>query len=919
MPKTFFYSIDLLIKSELHLQQTILSVTSEEAFFQENIQLNLIDTVCSDQTLAVCDEFRKKFPDNVYYFDAAGKTEAEAYNDTKTLCFGTYIGYINNYGEYSKKALRSLQEKILRSEKIPALCLQPFVSGADDNTNTSFTSIPDGIVKLKETPDCFVPMLGCYLFHKKIVSHLFFDEKIMFHADIKLMTEALLQTDSYIFTSAFQYTVSQFTDHDWFRYVPQYSRRFYSQTIEEMIVPTLIGCPGSVFAQSVMMYLIETRFALNQDERYKYVIIGKFVDEFFRKVSEALKFIDNAVILNRRLCKMAGLDEEMTFRLLRLKYRLPEMKPEIDLVLPKETVENSYFTGSGRMIKMTMSGEFAAHYQKALIGTSREITAEIKAVNYDEDGLYVDACLYGCAYFEQDQFQVFVNINNEKRPVIPSQVYTLRKYFDVPFLRHYSFRFFIPVSHGKMIDSVFLTMKHQRLSFRIGMTFHSVFSRLSSALPNSYWTFLDRVMIYDRKSRSIMIRRATKSLLRICETKFISDASSIMPLSEAVYYRQLRKNIRTMLSEKIDSKYIMFYDEMGSRYNGDILFRYFSRFKNNDKVEVFFSAKVGTEEFEQLTDAEYPNILECGSKKATMLAVCSDLIFASDCDVYESLMFNKNDLLMLRDLLSAKIISDKNFFITYGTAQFDNRLRDNIQFFFCASEKEKQHILREVYDYDEAMIRLTGYPILDTLSDEREKLILIAPGDRRQFCIYKNSDYYRFSESRFFRLYNDLLTDNRLHSALKEKGYRIALMLPFTIEKYLPLFASSDVITLCPTNVSSETELVKKASLLITDYSDLQFRFAYLNKPICYYFPQGLPIPQELKNEGLADNCFGKLFFDHEKLVDHLIHEIGADFPQPEPYQKMCREFFAYHDKHNCRRILNTVKEVFLSDTYKNQ
>ena len=164
-----------------------------------------------------------------------------------------------------------------------------------------------------------------------------------------------------------------------------------------------------------------------------------------------------------------------------------------------------------------------------------------------------------------------------------------------------------------------------------------------------------------------------------------------------------------------------------------------------------------------------------------------------------------------------------------------------------------------------------------------------------------------------------LLTDNRLHSALKEKGYRIALMLPFTIEKYLPLFASSDVITLCPTNVSSETELVKKASLLITDYSDLQFRFAYLNKPICYYFPQGLPIPQELKNEGLADNCFGKLFFDHEKLVDHLIHEIGADFPQPEPYQKMCREFFAYHDKHNCRRILNTVKEVFLSDTYKNQ
>ncbi len=913
MQKQFFYSVNLLIKSESHLQRAIASVTAEESFFQEKVQLILIDTLCSDLTMSVCDEFRKKYPDNVYFFDAAGKTDAEAYNDAKMFCFGTYISYIDNYGEYSKKALATLQAKMLKSAKIPIVCLQPWVSPSGAQPYEYVEGIPNGIVKLKETPDQFVMMLGCYLFHRKIVDRLLFDDKVLFQSDLKFITEALLQSYSYIFTDAFQYTTCLPTDHDWFRFVPQYSRSFYTQSINDLIIPLLISYPGSVLAQSMMMYLIESRFALNQDERYKYVIIGSFIDEFLNKVSDALKYIDNAVILNKNICRLAGLDEEMAFRLLRLKFKQPELKPEIDLVLPKDTVEKSYYNQCGRLTKVAMSGEFAAHFQQALVGSSKDIKTEIVSVNYDKDGLYIDARLDGCSFLEQGSFSVFVNINGERLPVIPSEIYTLKKYFGIPFLKRYSFRFFVPVSDGKNMDTVFLIMKYQNMSFRTGLTFNSLFSRLSSKIKSSYWCFLDRVMMYDKKSKSLVIRRATSSLLRMCENKFLSEAGQYISLSESVYYRQLRKNIRNMMAEKVDSKYLMFYDENGSGHNADLLFRYMSRFKPDDKTEVFFTANRSSEVFEELLDDELTNIVEAGSKKSKMLAVCSDIIFATDCDVYESLMFSKTDILLLKDLFLAKIVSVKDFFITYGTAQFDNRLRDNIQLFFCASEKEKQHLLRKVYDYDASMIRVTGYPILDTLSDEKEKLILIVPGDRRQFCIYENSDYYRFSESRFFKLYNDILTDGRLHTALKENGYRIAVMLPYSVEKFLPLFASDDVVSLHHCNSKTEAELVKKASVLITDYSELQFRFAYLNKPVLYYFPQGLPIRQEFKNEGLANNCFGKIFFEHDKLIDHLLNEMNHAFPQQDTYAKMCNDFFKYHDTHNCRRITATIKKTFLS------
>ncbi len=917
MPKSYFYCVNLLIKSESHLQKAISSIVGEEDFFVQHTQLILIDSLCSEQSMAVCAEYHKKYPDNVFFVDASGKNEAEAYNDAKMLCFGTYVSYTDNYGEYDKKMWRVLQNKLLRSAKIPALCIQPVVSPAGEEAHNYTEGTPNGIVKLKETPDQLIFMLGCYLFHQRITRTLLFDEKLPFQMDAKFITEALLQTYSYIFSDSFHYTTTLPSDHEWFKYIPQYSRNFYTRFLLEMVVPMIMNYPGSVLAQSAMMYLIESRFALNADERYKHVIIGGYVDEFLDKVSEVLKYIDDVVILNRNICRRCGLDEEMAFRLLRLKYKDPELKPQIDLVLPKDTAEKSYLNVDGRLTKVALSGEFVAHYQSAVIGSSKDISAEITAVNYDEDGLYIDACLNGCSYLDEKDFRIFVNVNGEKTPVIRSDVYTLRKFFDKPFLKRYAFRFFVPVSKGKKMDDISLVMTYHNLSFRIGMTFNGVFSRLSSSVNSSYWHFLDRVMVYDKKSQSIVIRMATGSLLRICESKFLSEAGHNLPLSEVLYYRQLRKSIRNMKEEKTDSQFLLFYGEMGMRYNGPVLFRYFSKYKANEKIEVYFSAKRGSEEFENFMDGEYTTVLEAGSKRAMMISVCADIIFAVDCDVYESLLFSKQDILFLKDLLTAKIVSVKDFFITYGTAQFDNRLRDNMQLFFCASEKEKEHILRSIYDYDESMVRVTGYPILDTLSDAREKLILLAPGDRQQFCIYENSDFYRFSESRFFKLYNDILTDASLHAALKEKGYRIAVMLPYSIEKFLKLFFSDELVTLYPCSTENETELVKKAAALITDYSDLQFRFAFLNKPVFYYYPQGLPIRQEFKVEGLAQNSFGKLFFEHKKLTEHLVQEMQTDFPQSEHYAKICGEFFKYHDNHNCRRIFNAVKNTFLSEAYK--
>ena len=262
MPKNFFFSINLLIKSDSHLEKAIASVVADESFFTENVQLILIDSLCSELSLHVCHEYSKKYPENVYFVDASDKSEFACYNDAKPLCTGKYIAYIDNYSEYSKKTLNGLM-KTLASCKIPLLCIQPLVASSGKEPVEYVSDITTGIVKLRETPERFILMLGCYFFNRRITDKLIFDEQLRFHSDIKYITEALLITYSYVFTNAHTYTTTLPSEHDPFHYTPQYSRNFYSPIIDQLIIPMLISSPGSALAQCIMLYLIEMRFFLN--------------------------------------------------------------------------------------------------------------------------------------------------------------------------------------------------------------------------------------------------------------------------------------------------------------------------------------------------------------------------------------------------------------------------------------------------------------------------------------------------------------------------------------------------------------------------------------------------------------------------------------------------------------------------------
>lgn len=903
MPKKCFFTINMLLRSDSNIRFAVDSIIGNEKFFIENVQLILIDSIGSELSAAICSEYTVRYPENIYFVDTVGKKPAECYNHAASLAFGTYISYMDNYGIYSKKALPAALEQ-LQSTPVPILCCKPLYSIPGEEPHPYVTDLENGTVRLHDFPDRFSLMLGAYFFKNTIVQGLNFNKELRFHYDTKFLLEALLKTHTYYYTDRFSYTLSRPTEREIIRYEQQYSIAFYTRTIDEFMIPTLKEFAGSAFVMSVMMYLIGIKFSLNADEFYKPVLVGSKVKEFFESCSRALKFIDDTVIMNKRLCRLCSLDPEMPFRFIRMKYHNEALYPDIDLVPPNKNEMHSYYIADNRMEAINMRGEFVAHVNNVMITRSKKISASILAVNADQTGLYFDAVMEQCSCLNDSEYTIYYSYNGKKSDVLRSKVYTTRKYFGEPFLQRTAFRFYIPFGKGKKLDTLCLYFRYRGLSFRLPLTFSGIHSRLSESLPNSYTVFGSRIMTYDQKNRSIVLRRATDSLLTISESKLSNDIGKMTGLVSQMIFRRLRYLAKNMIRSKGNKKILLFYNEEGINTNGNLLFRYFSRNKQ-PFFEAYICVRHDSPEKSFLLDAGYSNILDIGTTKAKATALAADYIFADDCDAYQSLGFTETELLCLRSMITARIVSIKNFFLTYQTAQFDNRLRDNTQLIFCASEKEKENLLSPPYDYDAGMIHVTGNPLLDAVSDHREKLLLFAPGERRLFHVYEHSSYYRFSDSAFFRSYSDILSDPSLIEEYRKKGWKIALLLPPSLQKYSSMFHSDDIVKLYPYTEQNEASLTSKASALVTDYSELQYRFAYCGKLVFYYFPPGLPVNSEHPGAAPSSAGYGPVLFEKEELLTQLKKGVDDQFRPSEKYIRRRNEFFGRTepDKNNCKRI----------------
>ena len=228
-----------------------------------------------------------------------------------------------------------------------------------------------------------------------------------------------------------------------------------------------------------------------------------------------------------------------------------------------------------------------------------------------------------------------------------------------------------------------------------------------------------------------------------------------------------------------------------------------------------------------------------------------------------------------------------------------------------SSAMEKSIFIKKMR-FKEKQVINTGLVRYDYLVDEShtqyEKMIFIMP-TWRDWLVNNEND---FVQSKYYRHYSELINSSKLNSFLKTNNIRIKFLPHIEIRlRYMHLFNSSlSNIDVVDDNEQSIQSLIKKSSLLVTDYSSICFDFAYLNKPVIFY---QFDLDEYLAYRGSFVNMYTELFGPSESSLDELINQIKLSFKNSflvkSNYAKIAKQYINHRDKNNFQRIYELIKE----------
>ena len=350
--------------------------------------------------------------------------------------------------------------------------------------------------------------------------------------------------------------------------------------------------------------------------------------------------------------------------------------------------------------------------------------------------------------------------------------------------------------------------------------------------------------------------------------------------------------------------------------NGEALFEYLVN-SNECKEEVYFVISSSSTDYKRLHKLYPDRVVDVGSLKHQQLFVISDILIGSQTD---SVMWPL-DPKVFRD-----IISQKPFvFLQHGITKNDmsrnySRYYQNIRLFVTAGISEYENTKNIVnYGFSESMVKLLGFPRFDKLEDKKKKYIAILP-TWRKYCVNNNSNGEikdNFNESEYFLFYSKLLKNTELLNMCEKTGFKLIFLQHNIMKKTDEKFLQHECIEFGDATWSYN-RVISEASILITDYSSVSFDFAYLKKPIIYcQFDKEKFYKTHTYQEGYFDyerDGFGPVVFSVEDTKKYISRYLNMGCKMEDKYIERVNRFFEFHDKNNCARVADAIREVKLTN-----
>ena len=788
----------------------------------------------------------------------------------------------------------------------------PFQEVDGKRFNQIYFSDLDRVYDSYENPFHLSLTLDAVIINRESIGNIRFDEKVKTGEELFLIRVYDKVKKYYILRE--KVLITDYLPNDFYNYRPMYDKEYYIPELRDYYLPLLRERRESPVIQGGILELIQLKITQNANDRNKNIIMNEEVDEFFRLLTEALRLMDDEIIVQCKWTHRRTVPRFMSIKFLRLKYDDMSLCAKA-VKLDKKTAGEAYDNPDGWFAEC--KGIIIERFDKAIVN--------FKTVNFDGNNLIIEGELANIYYADFDKVLLEVCFGKKRLPVERIDVYTHVRQFGKTIKKGYAFRVAVPVKELKKKDKIYFEYSYENAKVRTGIYFISMQSRLTTKVPECYWIFSNRIMSYDDDKKQLNIEPKTignhlrhefKMMYGIAKhgrKKFgKKKVLEMLFLRMAVKLgRAFRKTSEDSIGGAPENKKPIWitYDQLfKGGDNGQYFYEYMN--KNVKDIDTYYIINKDTNEYKELSK-KYKTLLPFNTFKTRLKCLKADMLFATRIDIKQYMGFLLSTDIYVRDLFKAKVVCLQHGLTIQKIAQYQNRFYDNTKHYFCVSPKEVENIMKPIYGYTQDMITLTGAPRYDGLVGTPKKQILITPTWRRNVTAGTNEkgkqhEYsVNFKRTTYYKIYNSLINDKRLIDAAKKTGYRIIYLVHPILSPQAGDYDKNSFVDIVPGVKANYEKMLKESALMVTDYSGIQFDFAYMRRPLVYFHPAELPPQYDEEDTG-----FGPVCRTNDELVDQLIKAMENDCKLDENYKKTIDAFFPYNDQNACKRVYEAAVKL---------
>lgn len=890
--KQYDFSIIILNDNQENLIDCLKSI-KRQTYLDNKIEL-VIETTKIDENILNQLEYLKM---NYIIREHKEINISNCYNDAIKVSNGKYIQFINSSIIFSDEdALEKLKQA---SDMNDIVCFNMNYFDKDTNEVTKY------ILNTKSNKNIFLEKnsgqinlcLEAFVFNKELIKNIKFDDDFNYESKIKFLIEVLIKNPNYYNLGDINMLSHTPFEDNTSKNSIQYDPTWYNKSLENWIKysKTLKNIP--LFIQETLMYIIFAKYNCNLNDRNKNIIKDKTLDEFITNTKELLNYIDDEIILQSKI------DSE--FKKINHKFKMPKSL-KLYFLKQKERKNTEIYTSNNTIYEKYENSRIP------IINLNNE-KINVYAINYKNGKLIFDCTLGIKDYLDDNDICLKIMYGNERIKVIKTEVYNLQKVFGKTYNKKYTFQFEIKINNNYNELKSYLI--YQDKDYELTFNFVKVQSRLNNS-KRSYWNY--RNFTVENKGQQLIISKSSKLKTFKLETFFIlsklkneKDKLRVCKLSvlRLLYYitKPFMKNKHIWLT--FDKLY-----KAGD--NGEYIYQY--GIKNNKNI--YYIIKKDAPDYKRLIKQNRKHILVFNSLKAKLYALHAEVILKTHANILGFCGFDGLARIFVRGLFNAEIVEIQHGLTIQDIPQYQNRLVDNIKLYCIASNKELENIKKPEYGYDNEQIKLTGLARYDGLVNKEKRFILITPTWRHDISSpsVKHGEVrgYNtiFKESEYFKIYNGLINNKKLIECAKKNKYRIIYLIHPTLSSQIDDFDKNENVEIIPAaGDMSYEKILTEASLMVTDYSGVQYDFAYMKKPIIYYHPGTLPPHYDVGAMDYEKNGFGPICKNEKEIVKELCSSMDNQCKIEKEYENRANNFFKYNDYNNCKRIIveidNYLKE----------